>query len=77
MDDVLLVNVPHSLQDLLHVAGTGGLRVLKVVIDDTFKELSTCNAGRTNKPSVELLYFCVQQYFLNCFLSFYGVNGFK
>lgn len=48
MDDVLLVNVLHALQDLLHVAGTGGLRVLEVVIHDAFKELPTCNTGWIN-----------------------------
>lgn len=48
VNDILLVNVPHALQDLLHVAGTGGLRVLKVVIHEAFKELPTCNTGQTN-----------------------------
>lgn len=37
VNDILLVNVLHALQDLLHVAGTCGLCVLKVVIHKTFK----------------------------------------
>lgn len=49
VNDILLVNVPHALQDLLHVAGTGRLCVLKVVIHKAFKELPTCNTGQTNK----------------------------
>lgn len=45
VDDVLLVHVLHALQDLLHVAGAGGLRVLKVVVDQAFEELAACNTG--------------------------------
>lgn len=48
VDDVLLVDVTHTLQDLLHVAGTGELRVLEVVVHKAFKELPTCNARWTN-----------------------------
>lgn len=44
VDYVLLVNVLHALQDLLHVAGAGGLRVLKGLIHDAFKKLSACDA---------------------------------
>lgn len=51
VDDVLLVNVLHALQDLLHVAGAGGLCVLKVVVHDAFKELPACNAGQRNYHS--------------------------
>lgn len=54
VDDVLLVDILHALQDLLHVAGTGGLRVLKVVIDKAFKEFAACNTGPRNN-SVEYL----------------------
>lgn len=49
VDDVLLVDVLHALQDLLHVAGTGGLRVLKVVIHDAFKELSASDTGQRER----------------------------
>lgn len=57
MDDVLLVNVLHALQDLLHVAGTGGLRVLEALVHDALKELTAGNARQRNdrvlvKPSV-------------------------
>lgn len=45
MDDVLLVHVLHALQDLLHVASAGGLRVLKVLVDQAFEELAACNTG--------------------------------
>lgn len=48
MDNILLVNILHALQDLLHVAGTGGLSVLKAVVHDAFKELPTCNTGQTS-----------------------------
>lgn len=54
VNDVLLVDILHALQDLLHVAGTGGLRVLKVVIDKAFKEFAACNTGPRNN-SVEYL----------------------
>lgn len=48
MDDVLLVDVLHALQDLLHVAGAGRFRVLKVFVRDAFKQLPACDTGRTN-----------------------------
>lgn len=51
MDDVLLVDVLHALEDLLHVAGTGGLCVLEVFIHDALKELPTCNTGRKNNTA--------------------------
>lgn len=53
VDDVLLVNVLHALQDLLHVAGTGGLCVLKVVIHDAFKELAASDAEHTDKSILQ------------------------
>lgn len=49
VDDILLVDILHALQDLLHVAGAGGLCVLKIVINNVFKELPTCNTGRTEQ----------------------------
>lgn len=46
--DILLVNVLHALQDLLHVAGTGRLCVLKAFIHNALKELPSCNAGEAD-----------------------------
>lgn len=68
VDDVLLVNVLHALQDLLHVAGAGELRVLEVVVHDAFEELPACNTEqkKQGKPTlnhsdeVELLKDCAQ-----------------
>ncbi|KAA8581494.1 hypothetical protein FQN60_003075, partial [Etheostoma spectabile] len=37
-----------AFQDLVHVVGTGGLCVLKVVIHDAFKEFATFNTGQTS-----------------------------
>ena len=43
--DVLLVHVLHALQDLLHVAHAGGLRVLEALVHDALKQLTACDAG--------------------------------
>lgn len=44
MDNVLLMHVGNPLQDLLHVARTGRLRVLKAVVHNTFKQFPACDA---------------------------------
>lgn len=43
VNDILLVDVLHALQDLPHVMGTGELCVFKVLIHEAFEKLSTCN----------------------------------
>lgn len=49
VDDVLLVNVLHALQDLLHVAGAGGLRVLEALVHDAFEELPAGDAKTSER----------------------------
>lgn len=51
MDNVLLMHVGNPLQDLLHVVHTRRLRVLKVVIHNTFKEFATCNTADKQNSS--------------------------
>lgn len=64
VDDVLLVHVLHALQDLLHVAGARGLRVLKVVVDQAFEELAACNTGTQTR-----LCSVLKRYTMMLFLS--------
>lgn len=45
VDDGLAVHELQPLQDLLHVLGTAGLRVLEVIIHNALKELPTCHTG--------------------------------
>lgn len=52
VDNFLLVNILYALQDLLHVAGTGGLCVLKVVAYDAFEELPTCDTNYRNSTTL-------------------------
>lgn len=48
VDDALLVDILDPLQNLLHVAHTDGLGVLKVVIHDALKQLSTSDTADMN-----------------------------
>jgi hypothetical protein len=44
VDNVLPVDVLHALQELMHVACAGRLRVLKVVVRDALKQFPAGNA---------------------------------
>lgn len=50
--NVLTVNILHAFQDLLHVTGTGELRVFKVVVHKPLEKLPACDAEETDKASV-------------------------
>lgn len=54
MDDILLVNILDTLQELLHVASTCGLIVFVVFVHNAFKQLPSGNAGETNTQSLFL-----------------------
>lgn len=52
VDDALMVDILDPLQDLPHVLDTGGLCVLKVIIQDPFKQLPTRDAAREQGEGV-------------------------
>lgn len=66
VDDALLMHEGNPFQDLLHVAHTGRLSVLKAVVHNTFKQFPACDT--TDRQSTVatkwLLYFflCTQNF---------------
>lgn len=55
VNNFLLMNVGDPLQDLLHVAHAGQLRVLKVVIDNTLKQFPAWDTAEKKRESAELM----------------------
>ncbi len=64
MDNVLLMHVGNTLQDLLHVARTGRLCVLKAVVHNSFKQFPACDTtDKSQWQQMVIIFLCIQPEF--------------